>query len=89
MCSCCPCSQTQQKRIELDLPYHKTLYRLFGARKTLCPPGLQVTLCQPFAGLDKLYNVDELLAQHDGEADDSNNPRDGGVLESPKVSKYS
>lgn len=38
------------------------------------PPACEVTLCHPFAGIDQLHNIDELLEGHDGSRDSSNRP---------------
>lgn len=40
---------------------------------------LDISLCQPLAGVDKLNDIYDLLGGHDGEADTSDNPRPSGV----------
>jgi len=52
------------------------LLRSFGS---LQPPGLDISLSQPLARLNQLNDIDDLLASHDGETDDSEDPWDGRV----------
>lgn len=54
-------------------------HRLLLSGQALLLARLNVTLCQPLAGLDKLDDVDKLLSCHDGEADPSNDPRPEAV----------
>jgi len=48
-------------------------------RQTRLATALAIILRKPLAGVDELHDVDDLLAEHDGEADAGDDPRDGGV----------
>lgn len=42
-------------------------------------PHLDITLCEPFAGLDQLDDVNVLLKEHEDAGDAEKNPRDDAV----------
>lgn len=50
-----------------------------GSGKTLLLAGLDIDLGQSLARVDELDDVDELLDEHEREADASNDPGDGGI----------
>ena len=64
-----------------DLFLASKLLRLLRAtaRETQPLPLRPVTLSEPFAGLDKLDHVDQLLAEHNRERGDAEDPRNGRV----------